>query len=109
MGSGRGLLLSAPRAAALFATVDGCPGAPAVSVEPDTARDGTRTRRSAYAGCGEGREVRLYTIEGGGHTWPGGPQAGRSMGRSSRDIDATRTMLDFFDRHPGTGTGATGR
>jgi Poly(3-hydroxybutyrate) depolymerase len=44
--------------------------------------------------------VVLYTIEGGGHTWPGGPPVGRSVGRVTRDLDANRVMLDFFDRHP---------
>jgi polyhydroxybutyrate depolymerase len=95
----RGRVLSAQRSAALFAEVSGCTLSPAVTVEPDTAKDGTRVRRSVYGGCREGREVVLYTIEGGGHTWPGGPAVGRLVGRVSRDLDATRTMLDFFDRH----------
>jgi polyhydroxybutyrate depolymerase len=94
-----GAVLSAPRSAALFATVNGCTPTPVVTAEPDTARDGTRVRRSVYGGCRESREVVLYTIEGGGHTWPGGPPVGRRVGRVSRDIDASRTMLDFFDRH----------
>jgi len=96
----RGRVLSAERSAALFAEVNGCTPTPAVTPEPDTVKDGTRVRRSSYGGCREGREVVLYTIEGGGHTWPGGPPVGRLVGRVSRDIDATRTMLDFFDRHP---------
>lgn len=95
----RGQVLSAPRSAALFAEVNGCTASPAVTAEPDTARDGTRVHRSIYTGCREGREVVLYTIEGGGHTWPGGPPVGRRVGRVSRDIDATSAMLDFFDRH----------
>jgi polyhydroxybutyrate depolymerase len=95
----RGRVLSARRSAALFAKVNGCAPTPAVTAEPDTVRDGTRVRRSAYGGCSEGWEVVLYTIEGGGHTWPGGPPVGRLVGRVSRDLDATRTMLDFFDRH----------
>ena len=85
--------------AARFAEVNGCASPPSVTTEPDTATDGTRVRRSTYAGCREGREVVLYTIEGGGHTWPGGPPVGRRVGRVTRDIDASRTMLDFFDRH----------
>jgi polyhydroxybutyrate depolymerase len=96
----RGNVLSAQRSAALFADVNGCTSPPEVTAEPDTVKDGTRVRRSAYGGCREGREVVLYTIEGGGHTWPGGPPVGRRVGRVSRDLDATRTMLDFFDRHP---------
>jgi polyhydroxybutyrate depolymerase len=95
----RGQVLSAQRSAALFAEVNGCTPPPAVTAEPDTVKDGTRVRRSAYGGCREGREVVLYTIEGGGHTWPGGPPVGRRVGRVSRDLDATCTMLDFFDRH----------
>jgi polyhydroxybutyrate depolymerase len=95
----RGRVLSAQRSAALFAKVNGCTPTPAVTPEPDTVRDGTRVLRLAYGGCREGREVVLYTIEGGGHTWPGGPPVGRLVGRVSRDLDATRTMLDFFDRH----------
>ena len=95
----RGRVLSAERSAALFAEVSGCTPPPAVTAEPDTAKDGTRVRRLAYGGCREGREVVLYTIEGGGHTWPGGPPVARRVGRVSRDVDATRTMLDFFDGH----------
>ena len=96
----RGLVLSATRSAALFAQVGVCATPPSTSALPDTATDGTRVRRTAYTGCRDGGEVVLYTIEGGGHTWPGGPPVGRLVGRVSRDIDATRTMLDFFDAHP---------
>lgn len=96
---GRGRVLAAPEAAALFARVNGCSGPPEVTAEPDTVADGTRVRRSTFTGCPPGRDVVLFTIDGGGHTWPGGPAVGRSVGRVSRDLDATRTMLDFFDRH----------
>ena len=95
----RGQVLSARRSAALFAEVNACAPTPTVTAEADTVRDGTRVHRSVYGGCREGREVVLYTIGGGGHTWPGGPPVGRLVGRVSRDIDATGTMLDFFDRH----------
>lgn len=96
----RGRVLAAPRAAALFAGLNGCAPVPALAAGPDTAADGTRVRRADYAGCREGRAVVLLTIEGGGHTWPGGPPVGRSVGRVSRDLHATQAMLDFFDRHP---------
>jgi len=42
----------------------------------------------------------LYTIEGGGHTWPSGPRSGRRVGRVSREIDATTAIWEFFQRHP---------
>ena len=56
-------------------TAAGAPAAPVTTDEPDRVADGTRVRRTVYGGCREGREVELYTIEGGGHTWPGGPAA----------------------------------
>ncbi|HEY7612402.1 MAG TPA: PHB depolymerase family esterase [Gemmatimonadales bacterium] len=96
----RGRILPATATARLFARVNGCAPAHTVTAEPDTATDGTRVRRLVYGGCRGRRDVVLVRIEGGGHTWPGGPPVGRSVGRVSRDIDANRTMLDFFDRHP---------
>jgi polyhydroxybutyrate depolymerase len=96
----RGRVLPVTTTASLFAGINGCSNAPVEGAEPDTVTDGTRVRRSTYPGCRDGRDVVLFTIEGGGHTWPGGPPVGRSVGRVTRDLDATRVMLDFFDRHP---------
>ena len=44
----------------------------------------------------------FYTIEGGGHTWPGGdtPFAFRSRGATARDFDAAAVIWDFFQKHP---------
>ena len=51
-----------------------------------------------YAGCDEDTEVILHTIDGGGHTWPGGwPIPG--LGKTSKDIDATGEMWDFFQKY----------
>jgi polyhydroxybutyrate depolymerase len=98
----RGRVLSAEETMAFWARVDGCSLSPTSALEPDRAPDdGTRVRRSDYPGCGKDRELVLYTIEGGGHTWPGGPSVARLVvGRVSRDIDATPTIWDFFARHP---------
>lgn len=51
----------------------------------------------AYAGCDA--PTRLCTIAGGGHTWPGGLPI-PFLGSTSRDLDATEAMLDFFEAHP---------
>ncbi len=40
--------------------------------EPIETRISPGVRRLAYTNCGENADVILYTIEGGGHTWPGG-------------------------------------
>ena len=56
--------------------------------------------RMAYAHCADDAAVILYTIRGGGHTWPGGsgmPQW--LLGPTSRSIDATSVMWTFFREH----------
>jgi polyhydroxybutyrate depolymerase len=46
-------------------------------------------------------EVRMYTIFGGGHTWPGGGQYFplSMVGKTSRNFSASETMIDFFWGH----------
>lgn len=53
----------------------------------------------SFAGCAGGAEAILCTLAGGGHTWPGGDVSALG-GRTSRDLDATTYLLDFFERHP---------
>jgi polyhydroxybutyrate depolymerase len=53
-----------------------------------------------YADCEDDAEVVLYTIDGGGHTWPGGGLKMDVLGKTSTDIDATAVMWAFFKRHP---------
>jgi polyhydroxybutyrate depolymerase len=57
--------------------------------------------RRAYGGCANGAEVVLYTVRGGGHTWPGGkPLPEWFVGRTTGSIDATSLMWAFFSEHP---------
>jgi polyhydroxybutyrate depolymerase len=52
-----------------------------------------------YTGCAA--DVVFYTITGSGHTWPGGePIPEWIAGMTSQDIDATRTLWEFFQSHP---------
>jgi polyhydroxybutyrate depolymerase len=43
-------------------------------------------------------DVELCTIDGGGHTWPGGVPL--PTGKTSRDLDASARIVDFFAAHP---------
>lgn len=55
--------------------------------------------RRAYSGCAA--EVVLYTIEGGGHTWPGEtPMPEWFVGTTTSSIAASSLMWDFFRAHP---------
>jgi polyhydroxybutyrate depolymerase len=57
--------------------------------------------RRAYTNCAGDAAVALYTIQGGGHTWPGGKALPEwFVGPTSRSIDATRLMWEFFREHP---------
>lgn len=53
-----------------------------------------------YQHCANNASVALYSIQGGGHAWPGGKALPRwFFGRTTRTIDATRLMWAFFQRH----------
>jgi polyhydroxybutyrate depolymerase len=98
-GAGQRRVLSAERSLGVWAALARCTGTPVTTDEPDRVADGTRVRHTTWLGCREGRAVELYTIEGGGHTWPGGPEAGRRVGRVTREIDATHVIWEFFAGH----------
>ena len=52
-----------------------------------------------HHGCPDGVEVGLYTIDGGGHDWPGGRS---TRGATPESIDATPLIWDFFQQHTRT-------
>lgn len=52
-----------------------------------------------YSECAAGAEVIVYTIDGGGHNWPGGPDI-PYIGKTTHAIDASQAMWDFFQAHP---------
>lgn len=66
------------------------------------AADGTTTTVDSYKGCSGEVEVLLFTVKGGGHTWPGGLQymSQSLIGKTSRDFNATTIIWQFFKRHP---------
>ena len=58
------------------------------------------TRRT-YRGCAGDAAVVLYTVRGGGHTWPGGMELPEwFVGRTTQSINATSLMWEFFVEHP---------
>lgn len=99
-----GKVLSVPETIARWVQLNGCPSSPHVTDEPDRdPSDGTRVRREAYGPCRTGSEVALYVVEGGGHSWPGGPGSHLPfMHHVSRDIRTTEVVWDFFKKHPKT-------
>ena len=68
---------------------------------PDASNDGTTVSRRRYLGCAADRPVTLYTVTGGGHTWPGTPFAAYTigLGPTSQDISATELAWEFMNPH----------
>ncbi len=99
--AGRGPIIGAEETFKRWAELDGCDGAPVVSELPDVdPDDGTRVVRREHSSCKGGVTVRLDVVKGGGHTWPSGdrylPEG--IIGKTSRDLDASRELWRFFER-----------
>jgi polyhydroxybutyrate depolymerase len=103
-GMGReGMMYSIPQSVGGWVGRNGCGSTPSTTVLANRAPlDGTRVRSDSFGGCRDGVEVAFYSIEGGGHTWPGGWQylPVIAVGRTSRDIDANEELWRFFARLP---------
>jgi polyhydroxybutyrate depolymerase len=89
---------SVPDAARAWALANGITDPPSeVAVSP------TLTR-TTWGAEGQQGEVTLWTSRGAGHTWPGGHlglMLGLTLGRTSKEIDATRSIWEFGLRHAG--------
>ena len=98
-----GHILSTTESAAFWVRRNGCSPDPSITENLEArANDGTWVRRTRYPGCQPQASVELYTIVNGGHTWPGGFPYLPSMiiGKTSRNLDASAVIWDFFKAHP---------
>ncbi len=57
-------------------------------------------RHEVWTGCMGSTSVELYTIIGGGHTWPGGVSEGPGADRPTSTISASQLIWKFFAAHP---------
>lgn len=76
-----------------WARLDGCRARPVVH------HVGREVIRRTWPGCRAGAEVILFTVVGGGHTWPGSPIPNPVAGVTTTQVSATGQLLDFFGRH----------
>jgi polyhydroxybutyrate depolymerase len=71
--------------------------------EPPVERVSDHVTEEAYEGCDEGADVVFFTVEGGGHAWPGGlanPALDGLLGQATQEISANALMWEFFEQHP---------
>ena len=96
-----GTVLSHDAAIQKFVQANHCTGQPAAKHIPDTAGDGTSIDVVTYSACAGNSEVQGYTVNGGGHTWPGGTQYLPAMliGKTSQNLDASEVIWEFLSSH----------
>jgi polyhydroxybutyrate depolymerase len=102
VGKSHGSIAPTERALQLWREVDGLHGAPeAHSVAAKKPGDCVEQWRS-WSGGRNDSSVTVIALAGGGHTWPGGAQylPNAIVGAVCPELDATRTIWEFFKRHP---------
>jgi polyhydroxybutyrate depolymerase len=96
--------IGVPSTIANWVGFDACPADPVVTNLPDIDTTDNSTVTIYYYGpCEESTEVILYTINNGGHTWPG---ATIIIGVTNQDIKASNEIWQFFRKF--TLQGSTG-
>lgn len=102
LGAKRDKVVSGGDSLKLWADNNGCVTTPTTTYYDDIdPNDGSIVRREECL-SDENKDVILLTVEGGGHTWPGGWQyLGEGLvGKTNRDIDASEVIWEFFENHP---------
>jgi polyhydroxybutyrate depolymerase len=82
-----------------WVAADGCPEVPQESTIQAEETGGFPVEKSVWGPGDAGSEVVLYTIRGGGHTWPGRIPLGTYLGPSVTRISANELLWAFFQRH----------
>lgn len=100
-GENMGSVLSVPDTISHWLDVNKCSETATVSTINTNTQDGTTVYREVYTPQTNGADVVLYRIEGGGHTWPGGPytQVLAGLGAVTYDIDASQLIAEFCLGH----------
>jgi polyhydroxybutyrate depolymerase len=107
----RGAVRSVNETVEIWTERNGCWAEATTRSLPDDTDDGTSVRVRSHPDCGQGA-VRLYTVEGGGHGWPGndkGPVRRILTGDPGREIDATSVVWRFFENETGSHSSRDGR
>jgi polyhydroxybutyrate depolymerase len=94
--------LSTEDAAKYWAKLNNCATKPEKTKLPAKEKGGMKTEVNTFEGCQQNSQVVLYSVDGGGNTWPGGEQymSEKVVGKTSNDFNANQVMWSFFvSRH----------
>ncbi len=91
-------VLSAEDTAKAWAKFDRCAEKPAQDKIPPLQKSGKETKTYTYSGCQDNAQVVLYSVKGGGNTWPGGEQymTEKEVGKTSDAINANDALWSFL-------------
>lgn len=98
----KGIRISIPDTVKGWVSRNSCSSLPTETLLEDKSQnDGTRVKKEVYSQCRDNAGVIFYNIEGGGHTWPDGWQylPERTIGKTSKDINANEIIWNFFKEH----------
>ena len=90
---------SAAAATAFWAVKNGCNAtAMQTTTLSQQVKDGTTVALTRFTQCPTDSAVSLYTINGGGHTWPDSPYSAYTafLGATSQNLDATIALWQFL-------------
>ncbi len=98
----RGEIVSTDEIVDFWKDKNGCTVKKNTVALPDSTADDTTVIVEEYSNCQDRGALVLYTIKGGGHTWPGGKQylGERWIGKTNRDIVACDVIWEFFKTLP---------
>ncbi len=82
---------SLPPSVQFWVAANGCAAARDTATAP-------HVRQTSFTKC-TGADVTLYTIDGGQHGWPGEPPDGLGSQEPMVELNFSRAMINFFDRH----------
>jgi polyhydroxybutyrate depolymerase len=87
---------SAQNSYSYWSAINGCDTKQSLTTNlPVIVNDGTSVTLQHNAACNSGGEVDLYTVNGGGHAWPGGLPVSWGLGTTSQNLDTTALLGKF--------------
>ena len=99
--------LSAEDSAKAWAKFDRCGEKPAQGKLPASEKGGKEIKTFTFDGCQDNAQVVLYSVKGGGNTWPGGEQylSEKEVGKTSTDLNANEVIWSFLSSRKIAGDG----
>ena len=92
IGDGWGSFIATETVIDFWADLNECSEFEEADLEDLDPTDGSTVMSKKYTDCATGNRVWLYTVENGGHDWPGA-----FFGMANQDFDASEKIWEFFD------------